>query len=90
HATTKQGVLVTDDGGVVILAGSCVGGGTEVNWSASFRTPRHVRLEWARKLGLKSFEPGGPFDKALDVVCDRLGVSCRQCPHSLASTLALA
>lgn len=66
---------MTDDGGVVILAGSCVGGGTTVNWAASFRTPRHVRLEWARKLGLKSFEPGGPYDKALDAVCDRLGVS---------------
>lgn len=36
---------------------------------------RHVRLEWARKLGLKSFEPGGPYDKALDAVCERLGVS---------------
>lgn len=36
---------------------------------------RHVRVEWARKLGLKSFELGGPFDKALDAVCKRLGVS---------------
>eukprot|EP00904_Undaria_pinnatifida_P004695 jgi/Undpi1/14226/HiC_scaffold_9.g03875.m1 len=70
-----QGVLASDDGAVVILAGSCVGGGTTVNWSASFRTPRHVRLEWARKLGLKSFELGGPYDKALDAVCERLGVN---------------
>lgn len=36
---------------------------------------RHVRLEWAEKLGLKSFELGGPYDKALDAVCERLGVS---------------
>lgn len=36
---------------------------------------RHVRLEWARKLGLKSFDLGGPYDKALDAVCERLGVS---------------
>ncbi|CAM9167945.1 unnamed protein product [Laminaria digitata] len=70
-----QGVVASDDGAVVILAGSCVGGGTTVNWSASFRTPRHVRLEWARKLGLKSFELGGPYDKALDAVCERLGVN---------------
>lgn len=73
--------MVSDDGGVVLLAGSCVGGGTTVNWAASFRTPRHVRLEWARKLGLKSFELGGPYDKALDAVCERLGVSgiCVMC-----------
>ncbi|CBJ27378.1 oxidoreductase [Ectocarpus siliculosus] len=70
-----QGVLATEGGAVVILAGSCVGGGTTVNWAASFRTPRHVRLEWSRKLGLKSFEPGGPFDDALDAVCSRLGVN---------------
>lgn len=31
-------------------------------------------MEWAKKLGLKSFEIGGPFDKALDAVCERLGV----------------
>ncbi|CAB1103128.1 unnamed protein product [Ectocarpus sp. CCAP 1310/34] len=70
-----QGVLATEGGAVVILAGSCVGGGTTVNWAASFRTPRHVRLEWSRKLGLKSFEPGGPLDNALDAVCSRLGVN---------------
>eukprot|EP00903_Cladosiphon_okamuranus_P016206 g14954.t1 len=70
-----QGVLASDDAGVVILAGSCVGGGTTVNWAASFRTPRHVRLEWARKLGLKSFELDGPYDEALDAVCERLGVN---------------
>ncbi|CAM9295019.1 unnamed protein product [Ectocarpus fasciculatus] len=72
-----QGVLATEGGAVVILAGSCVGGSTTVNWAASFRTPRHVRLEWSRKLRLKSFEPGGPFDNALDVVCSRLGVNTR-------------
>ncbi|CAM9802464.1 unnamed protein product, partial [Ectocarpus sp. 13 AM-2016] len=70
-----QGVLATEGGAVVILAGSCVGGGTTVNWAASFRTPRHVRLEWSRKLGLKSFEPGGSFDNALDAVCSRLKVN---------------
>ncbi|CAM9776690.1 unnamed protein product, partial [Ectocarpus sp. 12 AP-2014] len=70
-----QGVLATEGGAVVILAGSCVGGGTTVNWAASFRTPRHVRLEWSRKMGLKSFEPGGPFDNALDAVCSRLEVN---------------
>lgn len=40
--SAPQGVLSSEDAGVVVLAGSCVGGGTTVNWTASFRTPRRV------------------------------------------------
>ena len=37
------GLAATDDAGVSILAGATLGGGTRVNWSASFDTPGHVR-----------------------------------------------
>lgn len=37
---------------VSVLAGSCVGGGTTVNWCASFRTPDHVIAEWGQQHGL--------------------------------------
>lgn len=34
--------MMTSDGGIQILAGSTVGGGTRINWGASLRTPPHV------------------------------------------------
>jgi len=43
----RGGLCATKDANIVVLAGSCVGGGTTVNWSASFRTPDYVRREWA-------------------------------------------
>lgn len=39
----QAGILATEDGAVSVLAGATLGGGTRVNWCASFRTPAHVR-----------------------------------------------
>ncbi len=57
-----------------MLAGATLGGGTRVNWSASFRTPAHVRREWAQEYGLAVFE-SARFSAALDAVCKRIGVA---------------
>ena len=35
----KRGLLTTKDLGIIVLAGSTLGGGTIVNWDTSFRTP---------------------------------------------------
>ncbi|HUE26130.1 MAG TPA: gluconate 2-dehydrogenase subunit 3 family protein, partial [Solirubrobacteraceae bacterium] len=35
------------DQSVALIAGSCLGGGTVVNYTTSFRTPDDVRAEWA-------------------------------------------
>jgi len=48
----RRGALSTADLGMVVLAGSCLGGGTIVNWSTSLRTPSHVLDEWERTHGV--------------------------------------
>lgn len=69
----QGGMLATDDSGVIILAGSTVGGGSTINWSASIRTPQHVRKEWCDQLELELFE-SQLYREALDVVCEKMGV----------------
>ena len=61
------------DGQIALLAGRGLGGGTVVNYTTSFRTPDHVRQEWA-DLGAKQFA-STEYDDALDAVCARLGVN---------------
>jgi long-chain-alcohol oxidase len=66
--------LTTMDQGVLILAGSTLGGGTVVNYSTSFRTPRHVLDQWREVSGIEDFT-SGEFEEALDTVATRLGVN---------------
>lgn len=63
----------TAEGRIGLLAGRGLGGGTVVNYTTSFRTPEHVRQEWA-DLGAKQFVTE-EYDAALDAVCTRLGVN---------------
>lgn len=63
----------TADQSVALMAGSCLGGGTVVNYSTSFRTPDEVRAEWARH-GVAAFG-GEEYTQSLDAVVERLGVN---------------
>lgn len=63
----------TSDHSLEFFAGSCLGGGTTVNWTTSLRTPDDVREEWAAH-GVPAFA-GTEFERSLDAVCERLGVN---------------
>ncbi|XP_010054021.2 long-chain-alcohol oxidase FAO4A [Eucalyptus grandis] len=67
------GVVATEDMSTLVLAGSTVGGGSTINWSASLRTPQHVMNEWSNKYDLELFD-SKLYREALDVVCKRMGV----------------
>lgn len=73
HMYEGAGLLSTRDLGVTILAGSTVGGGSTINWSASIRTPPHVIREWVTVNKLEIFD-SPLFKEALDVVCEKMGV----------------
>lgn len=70
----------TSEGQIALVAGRGLGGGTVVNYSTSFRTPDHVRAEWAA-LGATQFTEQ-EYTDSLDAVCARLGVNT---DHDLAA-----
>lgn len=69
----RSGYMASEELSISILAGSCVGGGTTLNWCASFRTPKHVRKDWVETRGLKQFACGyfAVNERALCVSPDR-------------------
>ena len=64
------GAAATDDQGVALIAGACLGGGTVVNYTTSFRTP-----ETCSRSGRDSGFPSADLGSSLDAVCARLGVN---------------
>ena len=69
-----RGQFATADHGIRLLAGSTLGGGTVVNWSTSWKTPRPVLEEWRRVSGIDAFT-SGEIEESLDAVSARLNVT---------------
>ncbi|KAI5779367.1 hypothetical protein EDC01DRAFT_621566 [Geopyxis carbonaria] len=82
------GGVMTEGGGVRVLAGNTWGGGTTVNYGASLQLPWEVREEWRRTYGL-SWATGREFQECLDHVCNRMGVSTAHITHDTCNTLLL-
>jgi long-chain-alcohol oxidase len=71
------GLLTSDDLGFVILQGSCLGGGTVVNYTTAFHPGPQVREQWAREHRLPHFTDH-EFTASLDAVAQRIGVGTDQ------------
>jgi choline dehydrogenase-like flavoprotein len=63
----KGGSLRTRDANLLVLAGSCLGGGTTVNWSGALRAPDYVRHEWAEGHGNPQFLTAA-FERSIEAV----------------------
>lgn len=77
----RAGALTSADGGVSIFAGSCLGGGTTINWSGSFATPEAILGEWAERLALPELT-GASFRRSLEAVQEAVGVTTAESPDN--------
>ncbi|XP_028793641.1 long-chain-alcohol oxidase FAO4A-like [Neltuma alba] len=69
----SNGLIGTDDMSVLVLAGSTVGGGSAINWSACLETPKHVCKEWCDQHELELFK-SKLYKEATKAVCEKMGV----------------
>lgn len=70
----RGGLATSSDGSIIVLSGSCLGGGSTLNWLASFRTPDYVLADW-ESTGLKQFSKGGEYEQSLNHILDKFLVN---------------
>lgn len=78
----KRGTLTTKDLGVIVLAGSTLGGGTTINWMTSLRTPPDVLEEWEQRSGLRGHFTGSQLQESFDAVEKRINVNTENSTHN--------
>lgn len=78
----KRGALSTKDLGIIMLAGSTLGGGTTVNWMTSLRTPDNVLAEWEQRSGLKECFTSSQLQQSFAAVEQRISVNTEQSQHN--------
>ncbi|KUI70069.1 Long-chain-alcohol oxidase FAO2 [Cytospora mali] len=73
HLFDGAATVSSDDASILVVSGSCFGGGGTINWGASLQTQGFVREEWANERGLGFFGTQ-EFQACLDRVCGQMGV----------------
>lgn len=68
-----RALVMTQSGSMPVLAGSCLGGGTAINYTTSFPPPEDLRQEWDDRAGLSLFS-SGRFGESIGRVNTRLNV----------------
>lgn len=65
----------TTDSGIGMLAGSCLGGGTVINYMTSFPTPDRVREQWDALAGFERVFAGDEYERSSRAVLERVDVN---------------
>lgn len=76
-----KGLFGTADNAFGLLAATCLGGSTVVNWCTSLRPPSDVLEEWEREHGIDGAS-GPEFLAAMDAVEGRLNVNTLESRHN--------
>jgi len=72
----RNGLSVSADGNIGLLAGSTLGGGTTINWHNCVKPSDEVRREWAGEHGLEGLDTA-EFDRHLEAVLARMKANDR-------------
>jgi choline dehydrogenase-like flavoprotein len=78
----KRGTLTSKDLGIIVLAGSTLGGGTTINWMTSLRTPLNVLEEWEQRSGLRGRFTGSQLQESFAAVEKRINVNTENSQHN--------
>ncbi|HRI26880.1 MAG TPA: FAD-dependent oxidoreductase [Chitinophagales bacterium] len=78
----QKGALTTADGGVSVFAGSCLGGGTTVNWTAAIPTPDYILQEWATQHQLPHLLTTH-YQHSMKAVMEAAGVTQSESNHNI-------
>jgi len=70
----RNGLSISADGNVGLLAGATLGGGTTINWHNCVKPSAEVRREWASEHGLTDVDTP-EFDRHLEAVLARMGAN---------------
>src|SRR6202165_3653497 len=78
----KRGTLTSKDLGIIVLAGSTLGGGTTINWTTSLRVPSEVLEEWEELSGLRGRFTGSQLQESFAAVEKRINVNTENSAHN--------
>lgn len=85
----KRGTLTSKDLGIIVLAGSTLGGGTTVNWMTSLRTPSEVLEEWEQRSGLHGRFTSSQLQESFAAVEKRISVNTDNSQHNRQNQILL-
>ncbi|HEY1348692.1 MAG TPA: FAD-dependent oxidoreductase [Ktedonobacteraceae bacterium] len=78
----QRGALSSKDLGIIMMAGSTLGGGTVVNWMTSFRTPDDILAEWESQSGLRACFTSPELQRSFAEVEQRIQVNQDESQHN--------